>query len=336
MSQIQAAVIVAGDLLVLKIQCVEPALLFATGAITSLVFSLLIYSLTVSFGDVGKAIVVVIMVLQIAGSSGTFPIELLPDVYQKIYHIFPFPYAIDAVRECVCGLYGLTWLKNIGCLLIFGAAALVIGLLGAQALYGTEPFHGGEAERNGNAVRKEDFPMDEKKYSQLYQALLQEVLQFHSGNQRRIRKGMLSLLLVPLAFLVLLFLSDGSRVIFLLLWIVSMFGIAAYLIAVEYIDYEMQNKVKQNHQKRGGAGPADGRCPPACPSCCPICGAGVRRAKRSRRSLPQRSLPQRSLPRRSLPRRSLVPPLSRLVPSLSRPVPPLSRYSRSPCTRSWP
>ena len=91
--------------------------------------------------------------------------------------------------------------------------------------------------------------MDEKKYSQLYQALLQEVLQFHSGNQRRIRKGMLSLLLVPLAFLVLLFLSDGSRVIFLLLWIVSMFGIAAYLIAVEYIDYEMQNKVKRITKK---------------------------------------------------------------------------------------
>ena len=91
--------------------------------------------------------------------------------------------------------------------------------------------------------------MDEKEYSQLYQALLQEVLQFHSGNQRRIRKGMLSLLLVPLAFLVLLFLSDGSRVIFLLLWIVSMFGIAAYLIAVEYVDYEMQNKVKKITQK---------------------------------------------------------------------------------------
>lgn len=91
--------------------------------------------------------------------------------------------------------------------------------------------------------------MDEKKYSQLYQALLQEVLQFHSGNQRRIRKGMLSLLLVPLAFLVLLFLSDGSRVIFLLLWIVSMFGIAAYLIAVEYVDYEMQNKVKKITQE---------------------------------------------------------------------------------------
>ena len=93
--------------------------------------------------------------------------------------------------------------------------------------------------------------MDEKKYSQLYQALLQEVLQFHNGNQRRIRKGMLSLFAgaagVPESLL--LFLSEGSRVIFLLLWIVSMFGIAAYLIAVEYIDYEMQNKVKKITKK---------------------------------------------------------------------------------------
>ena len=106
----------------------------------ALVFSLLIYSLTISFGDVGKAIVVVVMVLQIAGSSGTFPIELLPDVYQKIYHIFPFPYAIDAMRECICGLYGLTWLKNIGCLLIFGAAALLIGLWVRKPFMGLNHF----------------------------------------------------------------------------------------------------------------------------------------------------------------------------------------------------
>ena len=83
---------------------------------------------------------VVVMVLQIAGSSGTFPIELLPDVYQKIYHIFPFPYAIDAMRECICGLYGLTWLKNIGCLLIFGAAALLIGLWVRKPFMGLNHF----------------------------------------------------------------------------------------------------------------------------------------------------------------------------------------------------
>lgn len=92
--------------------------------------------------------------------------------------------------------------------------------------------------------------MDEKKYSQLYQALLQEVLQFHSGNQRRIRKGMLSLLLGAAGISgAAVFIRRAPGVIFLLLWIVSMFGIAAYLIAVEYVDYEMQNKVKKITQK---------------------------------------------------------------------------------------
>ena len=140
LSQIQAAVIVTGDLYILKVQCLHPGMLYLTGALTAFTFSLLIYSLTISFGDVGKAIVVVIMVMQIAGSSGTFPIELLPAIYQKIYRFFPFPYAIDAMRECICGLYGLTWLKNIGCLLIFGAAALLIGLWVRKPFMGLNHF----------------------------------------------------------------------------------------------------------------------------------------------------------------------------------------------------
>ena len=140
LSQIQAAVIVTGDLYILKVQCLHPGMLYLTGALTAFTFSLLIYSLALSFGDVGKAIVVVIMVMQIAGSSGTFPIELLPAIYQKIYRFFPFPYAIDAMRECICGLYGLTWLKNIGCLLIFGAAALLIGLWVRKPFMGLNHF----------------------------------------------------------------------------------------------------------------------------------------------------------------------------------------------------
>ena len=129
LSQIQAAVIVTGDLYILKVQCLHPGMLYLTGALTAFTFSLLIYSLALSFGDVGKAIVVVIMVMQIAGSSGTFPIELLPAIYQKIYRFFPFPYAIDAMRECICGMYGNYYWQQIGFLLLFAAAALLIGLL---------------------------------------------------------------------------------------------------------------------------------------------------------------------------------------------------------------
>lgn len=91
LSQLQTLIIILGDLYILKIQCLHPGLLLLTGFVTSFTFSLLIYSLAVSFGDVGKAIVVVIMVLQIAGSSGTFPIELLPYTYQKVYRFSPSP-----------------------------------------------------------------------------------------------------------------------------------------------------------------------------------------------------------------------------------------------------
>ena len=140
LSQIQAAVIITGDLFLLKIQCLHPGLLYLTGALTALTFSLLIYSLALSFGDVGKAIVVVVMVLQIAGSSGTFPIELLPEVYQKIYRFFPFPYAIDAMRECICGLYGDYYITQLLFLLLFCAAALVIGLLVRRPFMGLNHF----------------------------------------------------------------------------------------------------------------------------------------------------------------------------------------------------
>ena len=80
------------------------------------------------------------MVLQIAGSSGTFPIELLPQVYRKIYHFFPFPYAIDAVRECLCGMYGNTWLVQIGYLMLFAVAALIIGLFVRKPFIGLNEF----------------------------------------------------------------------------------------------------------------------------------------------------------------------------------------------------
>lgn len=155
--------------------------------------------------------------------------------------------------------------------------------------------------------------MDEKKYSQLYQALLQEVLQFHSGNQRRIRKGMLSLLLVPLAFLVLLFLSDGSRVIFLLLWIVSMFGIAAYLIAVEYVDYEMQNKVKKITQKEVELDQLM-----ALPTGMPQLLPHLRGRSQESEAAPEEPAPEEPAPEESAPEEPCPAP----VPPCPQPVPP--------------
>ena len=138
--QIQAAVIVAGDIFLLDCQPVHPWLMWLSAAVTSLVFVMLIYALTLSFGDIGKAIVVVIMVVQIAGSSGSYPIEILPVIFSKIYRFFPFPYAINAMREALCGMYGYDYLLYLGGLLVFGVLGIVIGLVVRRPFIGMTKF----------------------------------------------------------------------------------------------------------------------------------------------------------------------------------------------------
>ena len=129
MGQAQAIITVIGNLIVFKTMCAHPGMLIFTASLTSLTFSLLIYTLTLAFGDVGKALAVVIVVIQIAGSSGTFPIELLPNFFQQVYIYFPFPYAINAMRECISGFYGADYLIYILKLLIFVGISLFLGLV---------------------------------------------------------------------------------------------------------------------------------------------------------------------------------------------------------------
>ena len=138
--QMQAAVIVAGDIFLLNCQPVHPWMMWISAAVTSFVFELLIYALTISFGDIGKAIVVVIMVLQIAGSSGSYPIEILPPVFGKIYKFFPFPHAINAMREALCGTYRHDFVIYLAYLLIFAVVALAIGLLIRKPFLGMNNF----------------------------------------------------------------------------------------------------------------------------------------------------------------------------------------------------
>lgn len=125
---VQTALIIWGDLYLLGIQCLYPGKFLLAGLAASVTFMLLIYSFTIAFGDIGKAAVVVIMVLQIAGSSGTYPIEILPEFYRQVYIFFPFPYAINAMREAIAGTYESDFTIYLLQLSLFAGAALVLGL----------------------------------------------------------------------------------------------------------------------------------------------------------------------------------------------------------------
>lgn len=127
--QVQTLITVLGEIFYIKIQCHNPFLYWLAAAISSLVFTIFIYSLTVAFGNVGEAIAVVIMVIQVAGAGGTFPIETLPKVYQYTYKYLPFPYGMNAMRECIGGMHGADYLKYIGVMGIYVVISLAIGLL---------------------------------------------------------------------------------------------------------------------------------------------------------------------------------------------------------------
>ena len=84
-----------------------------------------------------------------------------------------------------------------------------------------------------------------KKYQQLYGRLLDEVMLLHERIKVGIRQGLKMLIIVPLLFMVVMFLTQGSKGIFLVLWIVSTFVIAAFLIALEYVDHGIQKRLEE-------------------------------------------------------------------------------------------
>lgn len=89
----------------------------------------------------------------------------------------------------------------------------------------------------------------EREYQELYDRLLDEVSTLHQNNRRRIRNGMRMLLAVTLGLMLLMFLAEGNKVFTLILWILSMFALSAYLIGVEYMDYELQKKLRDITQE---------------------------------------------------------------------------------------
>lgn len=80
---------------------------------------------------------------------------------------------------------------------------------------------------------------------QSFEKIMEYEKKIHEKNQQRIKIGIRLVIIIPLIFLTVMFKLDSSKVVFLVLWIVSLFAISLYLIVVEYMDYQMQEKLKE-------------------------------------------------------------------------------------------
>ncbi len=113
-SFIQTLIITIGDIFLVDGSIQAPAYFILFGLFISLVFVTVVYTLVSVFGNVGKALAIVMLVLQIAGSGGTYPVELLPRFFQIINPFLPFTYAIEMMREAVGGIiWSTVWMDLI-------------------------------------------------------------------------------------------------------------------------------------------------------------------------------------------------------------------------------
>ena len=125
----QATLVCVGDIFFFGIQCIHPVQFILVGWIASLVFSNIIYTFTVSFGDIGKALAVVLLVMQVGGSGGTFPIEMTAPFFQAVYPFLPFTHGIAALHAAMAGSYGAEVWIEMGILALYILPSLALGLI---------------------------------------------------------------------------------------------------------------------------------------------------------------------------------------------------------------
>jgi putative membrane protein len=119
----------AGTLLFLRVHAAHPWLFMLCGWTSSLVFMFFIYTVLVSFGNVGKAIVVIVLVMQVSGTGGAYPLQVVPGFIQNLSPFLPAFHAIEATRAAVAGIYMNDLFQQLGIVLIYAAAMLPVGLL---------------------------------------------------------------------------------------------------------------------------------------------------------------------------------------------------------------
>ncbi len=125
---LQGLIVSVGDILLLGVTTTNPVLFVMLSLLISTVFTFIVYSLVSVFGNIGKSLAVILLVIQVAGSGGTFPIQVTPKFFQNVNPFLPFTYGIQSLREAVAGVYEPNLIKDIYVLLIFLILSIILNV----------------------------------------------------------------------------------------------------------------------------------------------------------------------------------------------------------------
>lgn len=126
---LQGIVLCIGNVFLVGIQCENLLLYFLSCCLCALVFSNIVYTLTISFGNIGKAIAIIGLVMQLAGTGGIMPVQMSAPIFQSIYPWLPFSHSLDLLSGCMAGFYGDQLMVSVLALLAWLAVSLLFGLL---------------------------------------------------------------------------------------------------------------------------------------------------------------------------------------------------------------
>lgn len=254
---VQAVIVCVGDL-VLGTQCHELVLFVLAGVWTSFVYVNIIYALSITFKHIGKALGVILVIVQIPGSSGMYPIEMMPGFYQWLHPFLPFTYGINALRETIGGMYGMYYWANLAVLGVFLVLALVVGLvlrpfmLNLNLLFDRQLSTTGVMLCESNNLPNPRFSvrlamralLDGEGYRD---AIVARATRFEQAYPARVRAGFCMVLGLPmLLFLLtwLLDLSNDGKIVMLVLWIVVVVLADTYLINLEYVRESLNTQMR--------------------------------------------------------------------------------------------
>ncbi len=125
----QTTLAALGNILFLQVQVAEVWAYLLTFWVAGLVFTFLIYALVVAFANLGKAIAVLLLIIQVTGCGGSFPLQILPPFVQALSPYLPATYAVGAMREAMMGMHGAVFWEQLGGLLLFLIPAALLGLV---------------------------------------------------------------------------------------------------------------------------------------------------------------------------------------------------------------
>lgn len=249
------SVVCCSGLLAMGVQPVNVSALYVAAAVCSLAYLSIIYCLSVTMQHIGKGICIILVFAQIPGATGLYPIEMTSPFFQAIYPFFPFTYGIGALREAICGFYGMDYAIALGVLGSFFIVFMALGIFLRPLLANVNRMFARQIEQGG-IYNGEDVRIPSRRY-RIRQVL--SVLSDQAGFREdiirryerfdvwypRLMKGAIIVgIAVPLIFTIVFSLNMTAKVVLLTAWLIWFGVVAGFLIIIENLRYSMRRQMR--------------------------------------------------------------------------------------------